>query len=956
MTQPSLRGRVVIKFPANVVAGHAIEITKVGQTYTFAVDEAALTAGAGGIPEAPIDGNQYGREDGTWTLITGGGGGGVEGTNPLLIDKDLSGEDATIIGTLAGVNRWRVVLGDVSPESTGEQGSDFRIDSYNDDGTFRNIPIHIDRDTSEVTITAGPAPHHAILSLNKLLTGQASALQGRTSGSLRWQLSLGDGVVESGANAGSDFRLNRYDDVGTFIDAPLLISRSTGRVLISGTPAPNTPILAINKLASGVASSIQGMTSGIVRWQMALGDGTVESGTVTGSDFRLQRYNNAGALIDVPLWIKRDTGQVTLTGTPAPNTPILAINKTVGGVASSIQGQTATSVRWQMALGDGTAESGANAGSDFRLQRYNDAGALIDVPVWIKRATGVVTLTGSPPSQTPILAINKTASGQAAGIQGQTATSPRWQLNLGDGDVEAGGNTGSNFRLHRHNDAGAFISSVFYIVRANSEAYFFASVYKPGGGPFADSSDTRIKNTLGNYTSGLAEILQLQPVRYTFKGNDVRFVDPSVPLTETPPGDPNPSSPHYQMALDAQEFVGLIAQDTEVIMPELVKLDTAKIDNIEVADYRTMDNTPLIYALLNSIKDLNALIAAFGTTSSPEFASVGLGRSASANAFAYIGSGTGSLTDNPVMGFKVKIDGTADKSPDGGQINVNIVDGTAVGPVRGLVSRVDVNDTTNDGDTVALWGDVFVWEASQRSVFGLNTYISIQAGSGYTGVGVGAEIACNNDEIVSHHGGALHLVINGTQTSRFGLLIGGSSGDHQAEHNILMSSTTPPETNAFYYGPMSADNTPSGTALFRVDAAGALFAGPKATFGWSLGAGADALSVQRSIEAAARLIVNTDGVIAIGNGTDAQDCFIGRSGVGLLTIGSGQSNGGNTVLNLGTAAGSGSHFIQMWEMTSAPGAAAVNAGRLYLKDVSGKTGLFIRFNTGAEQQIAIEPP
>ncbi|MDQ7996048.1 MAG: family 43 glycosylhydrolase [Luteibacter sp.] len=39
---------------------------------------ASLGAGSGGIPEAPEDGRQYGRQNGGWTEVVGGGGGGDE--------------------------------------------------------------------------------------------------------------------------------------------------------------------------------------------------------------------------------------------------------------------------------------------------------------------------------------------------------------------------------------------------------------------------------------------------------------------------------------------------------------------------------------------------------------------------------------------------------------------------------------------------------------------------------------------------------------------------------------------------------------------------------------------------------------------------------------------------------------------------------------------------------------
>jgi hypothetical protein len=45
-----------------------------------------------------------------------------------------------------------------------------------------------------------------------------------------------------------------------------------------------------------------------------------------------------------------------------------------------------------------TAESGANAGSDFAVRAYNDAGTLLNTPLFIKRSTGNVginTITGT---------------------------------------------------------------------------------------------------------------------------------------------------------------------------------------------------------------------------------------------------------------------------------------------------------------------------------------------------------------------------------------------------------------------------------------------------------------------------------------------------------------------------------------------------------------------------------
>lgn len=53
----------------------------------------------------------------------------------------------------------------------------------------------------------------------------------------RWGLRANN-TTESGSNAGTDFQIRRYADDGTFLDAPVHIERSTGRVGMGGVTAP----------------------------------------------------------------------------------------------------------------------------------------------------------------------------------------------------------------------------------------------------------------------------------------------------------------------------------------------------------------------------------------------------------------------------------------------------------------------------------------------------------------------------------------------------------------------------------------------------------------------------------------------------------------------------------------------------------------------------------------------
>ena len=138
---------------------------------------------------------------------------------------------------------------------------------------------------------------------------------------------------------------------------------------------------------------------------------------------------------------------------------------------------------------------------------------------------------------------------------------------------------------------------------------------KPGGGPWTDASDARIKTVTADYTSGLDEIAALRPVRYTFKGNDTDGPPSNEGVgiatkddNKEPPTVPYPNSHHYDAATKGKEFIGLIAQDAEVSMPELVTTSSSFIDGVAVTDLRMLDTAPLVFALINAVKELKARV------------------------------------------------------------------------------------------------------------------------------------------------------------------------------------------------------------------------------------------------------------------------------------------------------------------------------------------------------------
>lgn len=75
-----------------------------------------------------------------------------------------------------------------------------------------------------------------------------------------------------------------------------------------------TPILNLNKAASGQHAGAFGYTNILTRWFVSLGNNTAEGGANSGSDFSIYRYTDAGAFIAEALGIARATGNVTVTG------------------------------------------------------------------------------------------------------------------------------------------------------------------------------------------------------------------------------------------------------------------------------------------------------------------------------------------------------------------------------------------------------------------------------------------------------------------------------------------------------------------------------------------------------------------------------------------------------------------------------------------------------------------
>ena len=139
------------------------------------------------------------------------------------------------------------------------------------------------------------------------------------------------------------------------------------------------------------------------------------------------------------------------------------------------------------------------------------------------------------------------------------------------------GDANANGVLIEGGDGGAGNRPKFRIRYGTADQIYLdglGNAQKPGGGSWAATSDSRAKEDIADYASGLSQLKQLQPRSYRYIGND-------------------------------NTYIGLVAQEVEDVMPELVKQGEGELpDGTEVTDFRTLDQTPLTFALINAVKEM----------------------------------------------------------------------------------------------------------------------------------------------------------------------------------------------------------------------------------------------------------------------------------------------------------------------------------------------------------------
>ena len=127
-------------------------------------------------------------------------------------------------------------------------------------------------------------------------------------------------------------------------------------------------------------------------------------------------------------------------------------------------------------------------------------------------------------------------------------------------------------RITSGGNVGIGTNAPAYLLHVNGDAA------KPGGGSWTNPSDRRLKDIYGPYNKGLQEILQLRPVRFSYKKDNPRHL----------PSD--------------EVYAGFVAQEVQTVFPECVE---------QGADgYLDFNMSAITVAVINAIQQQQALIRA----------------------------------------------------------------------------------------------------------------------------------------------------------------------------------------------------------------------------------------------------------------------------------------------------------------------------------------------------------
>ena len=280
-------------------------------------------------------------------------------SGPAIVDGiTITGVPAQIVAPYA----WGITLND------GAAPPNFSIDHYDANGALIEHPIAIDGTSGDVMLTHDPTQE--LGAATKQYVDTHGGIQeppdnqtyGRTDGA--WNLV----VPQSGGTFGGPVGLGAGGAV------------TSGALLFVGSAVCQLPAIA----------------------QLVIGGGSFGQVPATDGDGNLSWMTPVTGGPYVPI-----SGNVTMTGPLIMSgSNMIALNSPLSAGQSAILGQKSGLNRWQMQIGDYTAEGLNNVGSNFSLTAYSTTGGMLGTWLSIARADGSTVFNGAGVTVQGNLAVN----------------------------------------------------------------------------------------------------------------------------------------------------------------------------------------------------------------------------------------------------------------------------------------------------------------------------------------------------------------------------------------------------------------------------------------------------------------------------------------------------------------------------------------------------------------------
>jgi hypothetical protein len=374
-----------------------IEFDAFGGSGQISFKKAAGTGAAPGASSAGIGVLNYFGHDGTaWTSPRAGLACNAVGTWSPTSTPTYFSWNVTAVGSIVQAEAMRLqASGNLTLGSTVDAG--FKLDVVGT-GRFSDLVTFSNGATvTGASLVAGSNTAQFPLGINGP-AGSPRSLQILTAGVARWSFTA-TGTAETGASVGSDLHIVARDDTGVAINPnpAIKIARATVNVIVGGSTD------------AGFRLDVVG--TGRYSGALTLSAGGAFTGTFSGAHTYSGLLTlSAGATVAGTLNV---TGGAVNIGTNG-STQLLAINGPAAS-ARAMRFQTAGVVRWQVGA-NVTAEAGSNAGSDYEINSYTDAGVLIATAMRITRSTGNTTFGGAIATAALLTNAANDAAAASAGV------------------------------------------------------------------------------------------------------------------------------------------------------------------------------------------------------------------------------------------------------------------------------------------------------------------------------------------------------------------------------------------------------------------------------------------------------------------------------------------------------------------------------------------------------------